>query len=109
MRRGFWLVAGAALGVTGYRRASRLARRISPAALAQGGSQLRSAASFVRDVRDGMADYRVQRRGTGDVRQGENYRDLHGRQIGHRLGSRSLGNAGDRSQSAARQRGRLEP
>jgi hypothetical protein len=92
IRRGFWLAAGAVLGVTGYRRASRLAHKLRPASLVQGGRQLQSAASFVRDVRDGMADYR----------------DLHGGQFGHSLGSRSLGNPGDRIQSA-RQQGHLEP
>ncbi len=29
MRRGFWLVAGAALGISGYRRASRVARSLT--------------------------------------------------------------------------------
>jgi len=29
IRRGFWLLAGAALGVTGYRRATRLARALT--------------------------------------------------------------------------------
>ena len=73
-----WLVAGAVLGVTGYRRASRLMRSIRPGNLARqalpairpgapaarlagpaaarhgGGDRL---APFARDVRDGMAIY----------------------------------------------------
>ena len=82
MRRLFWLVLGAALGIAGYRRASRAARmllpssglagqvgtRPAPAALEHGASsgptrseRGRSAASgtaaFVRDVRFGMAEY----------------------------------------------------
>jgi hypothetical protein len=69
IRRLFWLVAGALLGVTGYRRVSRLARTVTlgsrrgaaPAGLrgkdlAQGG-WARSAALFARDVREGMDLY----------------------------------------------------
>jgi hypothetical protein len=47
MRRLFWAAAGAALGVGGYRRVSRLAR----------GAGNRGAASFARDVRRGMDLY----------------------------------------------------
>jgi hypothetical protein len=81
IRRGFWLVTGAAIGVTGYRRANRLARSFFPArpagAVAPAGaarppvitgrSVLAAAAAagrgtaqgiaFARDVRDGMAEY----------------------------------------------------
>jgi hypothetical protein len=136
MRRGFWLVTGAVLGVTGYRKATRLARTISgapvpsrslppgpravragpraargapravpsaslpvsaapravpPASRALGLAalrQVRSAASFARDVRDGMADYR----------------DLHGGQLG-----RSLGGLPGRAASGRHERGRIEP
>jgi len=70
MRRLFWLGTGAVLGVTGYRRVSRLARAISagggPAA-APGSGELpgagtpadwtRGAVRFARDVRDGMELY----------------------------------------------------
>jgi hypothetical protein len=98
MRRGFWLAAGAALGVMGYRRVTRLARGLGfgadgPPAAAQNGQhpdsrQLRSddsqtgrprhqaparhrgaiasiasAAVFVRDVREGMAEYWSLHRG----------------------------------------------
>jgi len=96
MRRGFWLATGAVLGVTGYRKATRLARTITnapvaPRTLAPGGratearpavppsQRIRAAASFVRDVRAGMAEYR----------------DLHRRQLGRRLDSRSA-EPGDR-------------
>jgi hypothetical protein len=107
IRRGFWLLAGAALGVTGYRRATRLARALTgqsmlgapavtqqrsavrltaapragragraepgtapprqpapapagstPAArIAAAAARASAAAGFVRDVRDGMAEY----------------------------------------------------
>jgi hypothetical protein len=89
IRRGFWMAVGAALGVSGYRRASRLARTVFPAgagtALAArsggrarppaitGRSLLAAAASagrgtaqgvaFARDVREGMAEY-FDRQGT---------------------------------------------
>lgn len=82
IRRGFWLAAGAVLGVTGYRRATRFARALTgqqPARTRRGTGQpgahrastaqpsaeraraaaagLVSAAGFARDVRDGMAEY----------------------------------------------------
>jgi hypothetical protein len=85
IRRGFWLVLGAAVGVTGYRRASRLVQSFRPAAAPSAGTQaggavvLRSpgpltgrkllagaaragrgaaaSAAFVRDVREGVAEY----------------------------------------------------
>jgi hypothetical protein len=79
IRRGFWLALGAALGVAGYRRAGRLARAIRPSA---GGARLGrgraggagrhgaggacapgGAASFLRDVRDGMDEYLERRQG----------------------------------------------
>jgi hypothetical protein len=79
IRRGFWLVAGAALGVSGYRRAARLARSITGtpeqrgallgdraavlgragddrgqrAQISRGGGTL----AFLRDVHEGMTDY----------------------------------------------------
>jgi hypothetical protein len=88
IRRGFWLVTGAALGVTGYRRAGRLARTITGGRAATRRMQLGSVASFVRDVRDGMADYH----------------DLQDGQRGRRLGDQR-----GRSHSGASQRGHLEP
>lgn len=79
IRRGFWLVAGAAIGVAGYRKATRLARTLtgqqSAPRLTQGGGAsvvpwpvrvgvgARSAAAFARDVRDGMADYLAEHGG----------------------------------------------
>jgi hypothetical protein len=86
IRRGFWLVAGAVLGVTGYRRATRLARSLAPAVssrtgrdagsrttggtrrpvlsgravlagAARAGRGATQGAAFVRDVSDGMAEY----------------------------------------------------
>jgi hypothetical protein len=40
IRRGFWLVAGAVLGVTGYRKATQLARTLTGAQAAGGTRQL---------------------------------------------------------------------
>lgn len=101
IRRGFWLLTGAALGVTGYRKASRLARMITGDPAAQGAKTrsmaktvrtasgyVRGAGNFVRDVREGMADYH----------------DLHDRHLGPRLGDQR-----DRISSGASQRGSLEP
>ena len=101
IRRGFWLAAGAFLGVAGYRKGTRLARTITaspafPRALTappraiEGRAvearaavplthRIRAAASFARDVRDGMAEYR----------------DLHPPQLGRRLGTGSAEQPGD--------------
>jgi len=66
MRRLFWVGAGAVLGVTGYRRVSRLARavgvsgRAAAAPLSSGemaAGWARGAVRFARDVRDGMELY----------------------------------------------------
>jgi hypothetical protein len=56
--------------------------------------RIRAAAGFARDVRDGMAEYR----------------DLHQRQLGRRLGSRSSGPPGDRAAaSRGGSRGSIQP
>jgi hypothetical protein len=81
IRRGFWLVVGATLGVSGYRKASRLVHSLGPAprrgepghggparrpaltgrrvlaGAARAGRSTAEGAAFVRDVRDGMAEY----------------------------------------------------
>ena len=67
IRRLFWLIAGAALGVTGYRRVTRLARALLPggpggrgaagAAGPHGRELIRGAAAFAHDVREGMELY----------------------------------------------------
>ena len=70
IRRLFWMTAGALLGVTGYRRVSRLARAVTAGGRpsdwthrgpARGGRAHRGwthgAALFARDVRDGMELY----------------------------------------------------
>jgi hypothetical protein len=79
IRRLFWLIAGAALGVTGYRRVTRLARafalggpgakRAGVPARPPGRDLMRSAAEFAHDVREGM----------------ELYTDRHPRLAGHTL------------------------
>jgi hypothetical protein len=51
MRRLFWLVLGAVLGVTGYRKATAIARSLRPAPRAS------ALAEFAADVREGMAVY----------------------------------------------------
>ena len=51
IRRLFWLGLGAVLGVTGYRKATALARSLRPAPRASG------LAEFAADVREGMALY----------------------------------------------------
>jgi hypothetical protein len=51
MRRLFWLVLGAVLGVTGYRKATTIVRSLRPAPRASALGQ------FAADVREGMAVY----------------------------------------------------
>ena len=51
IRRLFWLVLGAVLGVTGYRKATTFARSLRPAPRASG------LVEFAADVREGMALY----------------------------------------------------
>jgi hypothetical protein len=133
IRRGFWLAAGAVLGVTGYRKVTRIAQALTgreklpgqqrrgrtataltPAvrsaiqatatsrlALTSRGAErpeadrpptaiarAASAAGFIRDVREGMAEYR----------------DLHRADFDHTLGSRS-----DRISPVESRQGRREP
>ncbi len=120
IRRGFWLVAGAAIGVAGYRKATRLARTLagqpSVPQLTRGsgagvapppvrlGTGARSAAAFIRDVRAGMADYRAERGAPGQA----DGRALHQEEIGRSLGSRGPDNLGGQAQPGAGQRGQRE-
>ena len=105
IRRGFWLAAGAVLGVTGYRKATRLARTVVPAGrpartgvltlapepprrpplltsrqvlrgAARAGRSAAQGAAFARDVRDGMAEY-LDRHAQG---AGRTLESQHGRQ-----------------------------
>ena len=55
IRRLFWLLLGAVLGVTGYRRATALARSLRPA------PQRSALAGFAADVREGMGLYMARR------------------------------------------------
>jgi hypothetical protein len=67
IRRGFWLLAGAAGGIIGYRRVSSLSRGVSetlgarpkkPGAVKR--HWAREAIRFTRDVREGMDLYSVR-------------------------------------------------
>jgi hypothetical protein len=65
IRRGFWLLAGAAGGIMGYRRVSSLTRQVSETLGARSQRQqaavrrhwTRAAIRFTRDVREGMDLY----------------------------------------------------
>ena len=110
IRRGFWLGAGAILGITGYRRVARLVRTLTgqdrlvltrqdtpalgrdvPAmARAKARSAIAGAAAaagFVRDVRAGMSEYR----------------DLHGGEADRSLGSQSARALPGQSQQGRRE------
>ncbi len=67
IRRGFWLLAGAAGGIMGYRRVSSLTRQVSEALGGRGARPAaprrhwaREAIRFTRDVRAGMDLYSVR-------------------------------------------------
>ncbi|HWG60827.1 MAG TPA: hypothetical protein VG253_03855 [Streptosporangiaceae bacterium] len=51
IRRLFWLTLGAAIGISGYRRVTAVARAISP------GHRARELSRFAGDVREGMEIY----------------------------------------------------
>jgi hypothetical protein len=70
MRRLLWASVGAGLGISGYRRATRVVRELTgPLSRAPHGRgrpqlrlrQVRGVAGFVRDVREGMDLYTEQR------------------------------------------------
>ena len=72
IRRGFWVVAGAAGGIMGYRRASALSRQVSQALGARpkkpGAAKrhwARETIRFTRDVREGMDLYSVRQEARG--------------------------------------------
>lgn len=67
IRRGFWLIAGAAGGIMGYRRVSSLSRQVSQALGTRPKRQdtarrhwARETVHFARDVREGMDLYSVR-------------------------------------------------
>ena len=67
MRRLFWVSVGAGLGISGYRRATRVVRELSrPRSPLRPRTRARwrvsGMAAFARDVRDGMDLYAEQQR-----------------------------------------------
>ena len=63
MRRLLWLTVGAGLGISGYRRASRIVGEFTGARSAARRHQRAEAlARFARDVREGMDQYAEQQR-----------------------------------------------
>ena len=62
IRRLFWLLAGAGLGISGYRRLTRILKGITGSASRPRPRRLRGAAGFARDVRDGMDQYAEEQR-----------------------------------------------
>lgn len=61
IRRLFWLLAGAGLGISGYRRASRILRGFAGSSRSRGRTRP-GLAGFARDVREGMDLYAEQQR-----------------------------------------------
>ena len=166
IRRGFWVATGAVLGVTGYRRVTRLAsmlgapksarsrpapgsaaglrmlpptpgrvlvqatpRRLAPGRQTRGDlapsglapvrgvrtnlARAVAAAGFLRDVRDGMAEYwDLHRRQPEPVRTG---RTLEAQALETQVlktrtvEAQTLEASGDRTASGVRQQGRREP
>ena len=62
MRRLLWLTVGAGLGISGYRRASRIVREFTGAGRPRAGPRAEGLARFARDVREGMDLYAEQQR-----------------------------------------------
>jgi hypothetical protein len=84
IRRGFWLLAGAAGGIIGYRRASSLGRQVSEAFGARPGKTgaarrhwARETIRFARDVREGMDQYSVRQRADRSPRLGSSEDSRH--------------------------------
>jgi fermentation-respiration switch protein FrsA (DUF1100 family) len=100
IRRGFWLTLGAVIGVTGYRRAARLARSVLPAAISQG--QLTHARRGARALSAGEdrapKDRALSRGGTRREQDYDRGRELPGRE---ELGRRALAAAASAGRSAA--------
>jgi hypothetical protein len=64
IRRAFWITAGAAGGIMGYRRAAALGRRAANRGLARRAIRYtRQARGFTRDVREGMELYTARHAG----------------------------------------------
>jgi hypothetical protein len=112
IRRGFWLAAGAATGIYGYRRVSAVGRRLSASLNPAGPSpSLTPAARLTPEAKQGPGQRarlaRQGRRGalslaretfrfTRDVREGmELYMARHSAPAGSTLGPRGLGQARD--------------
>jgi hypothetical protein len=88
IRRGFWLTAGAAAGIYGYRRVSALGRRVS-AALNPAGPGAPANLAPRRARRGAVAVARETIRFTRDVREGmELYTARHSAPEGSTLGAR---------------------
>jgi len=69
-RRLFWLLAGAGLGISGYRRLTRLVRGLAGLSRSRSRSgRRRGLAGFARDVRDGMDLYAQQQRRNIEARR----------------------------------------
>jgi hypothetical protein len=96
MRRLFWLTLGAAAGVTGYRRLTRLIQAMHPlagrgsrrawlAGRAAAGAGPGGVVTFLRDVRDGMDEYDARRPGPArHALEGQQFLAERGRQSGSR-------------------------
>jgi hypothetical protein len=113
IRRCLWLVLGAVLGVTGYRRATRLARAMVPghgplrhgplrrAGLGtlrtlSGRERAGGAAGFMQDVREGRAEY-LDRHPLhrGRTLEGQRIREQHPHETGRTRGNSGIDYAKD--------------
>ena len=84
IRRGFWVLAGAAGGIMGYRRASALSRQVSQALGARPKKPdavkrhwARETIRFTRDVREGMDLYSVRQAAKQGPTLGSNEESPH--------------------------------
>jgi hypothetical protein len=93
IRRGFWLLAGAAGGIMGYRRVSSLTRQVSQALGPSSGRPPQRAAvrrhwareviRFTRDVREGMDRYSARHPRSSRPTLGAGTRAVHDEREDH--------------------------
>jgi hypothetical protein len=98
IRRLFWLLTGAGLGISGYRRVTRIVRGLAGPSARRRPSRARGVAGFARDVRDGMDLYAEQQRLNIERRRAPGGPTLEMQQVTAGSGASRNGSAAPRTQ-----------